>query len=314
LDRDGNVVRINSKVDMNIADANGINNSLNATFVGAEKKIYNIGGFVGRCNGNTSYTAVSSYADIEIVGAATQFVGGFMGLHDNDGGVAIRNVISRGVVTVPSGSNAVAAFFGSARRVRLSNVLISTDLNVNGSTENIGTLAGEFPDREFLFQSSYYKTFTNNQLGNPVDVDGLPSLGTTAELMKSATFLKANGFDLSSVFRHQNGQWPIIRTSVSVDAIAVPSIRRGRTNSDTSISVGAASKNGLRSYYVNMPTARARKVARLVVVRNGKVVKQIHIAPLNRDGNWYTTSKYELRSGDVLRLTIDGKKVRALNL
>ena len=95
----------------------------------------------------------------------------------------------------------------------------------------------------------------------------------------------------------------------NLDSATQPSLFK-----DTSISVGAVSKDGSRSFFVNMPNANARQVATLAVVRNGKVVKQIHTAALNGVGNWFTTSKYKLRSSDVLRVEIGGKKVRTLGL
>ena len=312
-DDEGNVTGINSKADIKIADANGTNNSLNATLVNPELTINQIGGFVGRRDDNSSYTAVSSDANIEITGAPTSQVGGFIGRVADSNGLAIRNTISRGSVTVPAGSVSVAAFEGYSNSVRLSNVLISTKLNTNGSTENIGTLVGELGGN-YLDRSRYYNTFTNSGLGNPADVEGVPSLGTTAKRMKSTKFLKANGFDLTSVFRHQDGQWPTIRTRVDLDANATSIIRQGRANKDTSISVGAASKDGSRNFFVNMPNANARQVATLMVVRSGKVVKQIHSASLNGVGNWYITSKFILKSGDVLRVEIGGQKVRTLSL
>jgi hypothetical protein len=312
-DDEGNITGINSKVDIKIADGNGTNNSLNATLVNPELTVYQIGGFAGRRDDRTSYTAVSSDATIQITGSPTSQVGGFVGANYDSNGLAIRNVISRGVVTVPAGSSSVAAFIGLSGTVRLSNVLISTKLNTNGSTENIGTLVGEIHN-DYLQRSRFFNTFTNSGLGNPADVEGVPSLGATAKQMKSAKFLKANGFDLTSVFRHQDGQLPAIWTSLPMGESATSSIRLGRTNKDTSISVGAAAKDGSRSYFVNLPNANARQVATLMVIRSGKAVKQIHAAALNGVGNWYTTSKFALKIGDTLRVEIGGQKIRTLKV
>jgi hypothetical protein len=208
----------------------------------------------------------------------------------------------------------VAAFGGYSGSVRLDSVLISTKLNLNGSTENVGTLFGELSGEGTVPESRFFNSYVNSDLGNPADVEGVPTLRATAKKMKSAKFLKANGFDLDRTFLHQDGQWPTIRVSEPFGASSVSNIRQGRTNKDTSISVGAVSKDGSRSFFVNMPNANARQVATLMVIRNGKVVKQIHTAALNGVGNWSTTSKYKLRSSDVLRVEIGGKKVRTLGL
>jgi hypothetical protein len=95
----------------------------------------------------------------------------------------------------------------------------------------------------------------------------------------------------------------------NLDSATQPSLLK-----DTSISVGAVSKDGSRNFFVNLPNANVRQVATLMVVRNGKTVKQIHSASLNGVGNWSTTSTYKLRSGDVLRVEIGGKKGRTLGL
>jgi hypothetical protein len=61
-----------------------------------------------------------------------------------------------------------------------------------------------------------------------------------------------------------------------------------------------------------MPNINARQTASLYVIRDGKKVKLIHTAVLNAVGNWYTTSKFEVRIGDILQVEIADKKKRTL--
>jgi hypothetical protein len=205
--------------------------------------------------------------------------------------------------------------------MRLTNVLISTDLNVNGSTESVGHLVGSYSRDSDSFESGLRvsNSFTNSGLGNPADMVGVPNMGVAEASMKSSTVLKEHDFDLVKIFKHVEGQWPTVRleklsTEEPTTVVVPASIKKGRTNADTSISVGALKKNGVRSYFVNLPNSSAGKTAALFVIRKGKKVALVHKATLNRVGNWSVTSKIKLVAGDVLRVEIGGKNLRTLSL
>jgi hypothetical protein len=306
LEDDTQIYDVNSFAKLSIADANGTNNSEGIVLNDPQQEWFELGGFSGLRRDFLTHTSISAVSTITIQGAPVSSVGGYFGHQDDADGFSLRNGVVRGSITVPADSSNIGAFAGTSAALRLANVIVSTKLNLNGSTENVGSFVGEsIEDGTTL--SRFYNTYVNSGLGNPGDA---PVDGRTAKQLRSTKFLQNNGFDLVNVFEHKDGSWPIIRMQFPI--VNGEILRKGRTNNDTSISVSVVKKSGNRSFFVNMPNINARQTASLYVIRDGKKVKLIHTAVLNAVGNWYTTSNFEVRIGDILQVEIDDKKLRKL--
>lgn len=324
-DEEDNVARIQSDATVSIVPGNGSNNSLEADVEIENMRIEAIGGFVGDRDDYTNYSAISSNAKVNVTTPGAKYVGGFIGDNNEYRTIVLRNVIATGSVSLADSVVDSGALFGRTGAFHLSNVISSIALNPNGATEGIGYLYGSSYDYEYgdeydqtvdeewvLAHSRYNKAFFNNQLAGAEAQAGTNVKGRKASVLKSSAFLKANGFDLENVYDHAEGKFPVVKISAPLSAGL--EVKTGQSNNDTSISFGLRLADGSRNYFVNLRNEYAREVATLQVVRAGKVVKTINSQATNGVGNWFVNSKFSIKTGDVLRVLVDGKKVSTLTV
>jgi hypothetical protein len=231
-------------------------------------------------------------------------------------------VVASGSVTLDENVTQSGAFFGESGPFQLINVISSFAFIPNGATDEIGYIFGTPYDGEeydgepidALINRSHYKNaFFNNQLTGASSQEGTSLSGRKGKVLKSAKFLRANGFDLANVFNHTEGRLPVVKLNVPF-ATGSSAGESGQANSDTSISFGVRLSDGSRNFFVNLRNENARKTASLVVVRNGKVAKTIHTQVTNAVGNWYVNSKVAIKTGDVLRVNVGGKEISSLTV
>jgi hypothetical protein len=315
-DEEGQTMRIQSDATVSVVPGNGSNNSLDADVEIENLEISSIGGFVGNRDDYSNYTAISSNAKVNVSTPGAFYVGGFIGKNDDLSGIVLRNVVATGHVTLAESISSSGALFGNTGAFHLSNVISSIELRPNGATEAIGYLYGSLDDGTveqealMLARSHLHNAFFNKQLSGAEAQTETGFNGRKAKVLKSSSFLNANGFNLDKVFDHSEGQFPVVKISAPMSAGNVS--QSGQSNNDTSISFGLRLSDGSRNFFVNLRNEYARKTASLVVVRNGKVVSTINSQVTNAVGNWFVNSKAAIKSGDVLRVTIGKKEISRL--
>lgn len=314
-DEEAQTMRIQSDATVSVVPGNGSNNSLDADVEIENLEIESIGGFVGRRDDYSNYSAISSNAKVNVSTPGAYYVGGFIGYNDDEYTLVLRNVVATGHVALAESISESGALFGRTGPFHLSNVISSIVLRPNGATEEIGYLYGslETYDNEealVLARSYLHNAFFNKQLSGTEAQTENGFNGRKAKVLKSSAFLNANGFDLDKVFDHSEGQFPVVKISAPMSAGNAS--QSGQSNNDTSISFGLRLSDGSRNFFVNLRNEYARKTASLVVVRNGQVVKTINSQVTNAVGNWFVNSKVAIKSGDVLRVTIGKKEISRL--
>lgn len=316
-DEEAQTMRIQSDATISVVPGNGSNNSLDADVEIENLEIYSIGGFVGRRDDYSNYSAISSNAKVNVSTPGAYYVGGFIGYNEDEFSLVLRNVVATGHVALAESISESGALFGKTGPFHLSNVISSIVLRPNGATEEIGYLYGsledfdqEYGEAQVLARSYLHNAFFNKQLSGIEAQTENRFNGRKAKVLKSSAFLNANGFDLDKVFDHSEGQFPVVKISAPMSVGNAS--QSGQSNNDTSISFGLRLSDGSRNFFVNLRNEYARKTASLVVVRNGQVVKTINSQVTNAVGNWFVNSKVAIKSGDVLRVTIGKKEISRL--
>ena len=314
--------RIHSDSVVSLEAGNGVNNSLNADVEIEDLEVRAVGGFAGERDDHSNYSRISSNTKLTVSDLPAKFIGGFVGSNEDYRGAILRNVVASGSVTLDENVSQSGAFFGESGPFQLINVISSFAFIPNGATNEIGYVFGVPYDGEeydgepidALINRSHYKNaFFNNQLTGASSQEGTSLYGRKGKVLKSAKFLRANGFDLANVFNHTEGRLPVVKLNVPF-ATGSSAGESGQANSDTSISFGVRLSDGSRNFFVNLRNENARKTASLVVVRNGKVAKTIHTQVTNAVGNWYVNSKVAIKTGDVLRVNVGGKEISSLTV
>jgi hypothetical protein len=315
-DDESNFQRIISKTKLNVKKANPSNNSLEidgSSFVDAE--LASTGGFAGERDDYSQYRAISSTASINVDLPNVTNIGGLVGYSQDNHTMPVHDVVVVGSINLSdSDDSSIGALVGRSGPVNLRNVILS--VNVNGDAPKI--IGAEHDDyyEDYQLGDGAARSRINNSFFNSDLLDSqteFPLSARTGKQLKSAKFLKANGFDLTNIYNHQEGQFPVVKINVPFAAGSTgTAVRAGQSNGDTSISFGKLLSGGSRNYFVNLRNADARKVASLVVIRNGKVVKTIASSVTNGVGNYAAASTYKLKAGDVLQVRISGKVVKTI--
>lgn len=316
-DDSGNLQRIISNSKINIVKATTTNNSLGidgSNF--SEASVMDMGGFTGLRDDHSQYRSISSTSTINVDLPVVENLGGLVGFSDDLDTMAIHDVIVRGSIQVPAtAETSIGAVVGRTGPLNLRRVIASVAINV----ENPKLVGAEYegwdetPIGYSAAQSRINDSFFNSDLLE--SQAEFPLSSRTGKQLKSAKFLKANGFDLTNIYNHKEGQFPVVKINVPFAAGSTgTAVRAGQSNGDTSISFGKLLSGGSRNYFVNLRNADARKVASLVVIRSGKVAKTIASSVTNGVGNYAASSKYKLKAGDVLQVRISGKVISTLQV
>lgn len=315
----GNIQRTISNSKINIVKATTTNNSLGidgSNF--SEASLMDMGGFTGLRDDNSQYRSISSTSTINVDLPVVENIGGLVGYSDDLRTMAIHDVIVRGSIEVPeTAETSIGAVVGRTGPLNLRRVIASVAINVE-NPKLVGAEHEDYSENEIEMGYSFARSRINDSFFNSDLLDSqseFPLSSRTGKQLKSAKFLKANGFDLTNIYNHKEGQFPVVKINVPFAAGSTgTAVRAGQSNGDTSISFGKLLSNGSRNYFVNLRNVDARKVASLVVVRSGKVVKTIASSVTNGVGNYAAASTYKLKAGDVLQVRISGKVVSTLQV
>nr|QOV09110.1 hypothetical protein HULAa32G3_00030 [uncultured Actinomycetes bacterium] len=313
---ESNVTKIISDAKVVVREGNGTNNSLNANIDLINTDVYRIGGFAGERDEYSAFTRINSDADLSVQTSNGREIGGFVGQNDNSDAFVLRNVVLTGSVKAIEGLSEVGAVFGQTGAVHLQNMIISIKLIPNGATDDVGYVYGSLhPDDDSdlaISRSHFRNVFFNNEATGAQEQNGMVISGRKLKVLRSGSFLKNNGFDLENVYDHVEGKLPVVKINAPFpDGM---NVKTGQSNNDTSISFGLRLSDGSRNFFVNLKNIYARQEATLQVVRAGKVVKVINSQVTNGVGNWFVNSKFKIKTGDVLRVIVDGKKVSTLTV
>lgn len=315
-DDSGNLQRVISNSKINIVKATTTNNSLGidgSNF--SEASLADTGGFIGLHDDNSQYRSISSTATINVDLPVVENVGGLVGYSDDQHAMAIHDVTVRGLIQVPeTAETSIGALVGRTGPLNLRRVIVS--VAINGENPKIVGAEHDYYDGDYQIGDGAARSRINNSFFNSDLLDSqaeFPLSSRTGKQLKSAKFLKANGFDLTNIYNHKEGQFPVVRINVPFAAGSTgTAVSAGQSNGDTSISFGKLLSGGMRNYFVNLRNVDARKVASLVVFRTGKVAKTIASSVTNGVGNYAAASKYKLKAGDVLQVRISGKVISTL--